>query len=97
MATRVYAVAGRGKLLGVVFCVLIAAQFGSGLCNTVWYGEHQSESLGSICSFMVSRLSLAIKLPELDLDAYKLCLAQRWRPGEVTFSSITVVFGTSSP
>ena len=96
MATRVYAVTGRGKLLGVVFCALIAAQFGFGLYSFVWYGERPSGSLDSIRSFVVSCLPLVIKLPEVSLDAYKLCLPLKWRTGELTFNSITVVFGTSS-
>ena len=97
MGTRVYAVTGRRKLLGILFCALIAAQFGFGLYFTVRDGKHSGGSLDSIRSFVTSCLSLAQKLPDINLDAYKICLAQRWRPGEVIFTSITMAFGMSLP
>ena len=36
-------------------------------------------------------------LPEIDLDAYKVCFPPRWRPGETAFTSISVVFGAPLP
>ena len=44
---------------------------------------------------MVSYRPLVQPLPEINLDAYKVCLPPRWRPGELTFTSISVTFGTS--
>ena len=36
-------------------------------------------------------------LPEINLDAYKVCLPPRWRPGELSFAGISVTFGTPLP
>lgn len=88
---------GRRKLFGLVLCVLIAAQLGAGICLTVWDGSHPGRLSPSTRFGVVSCLSLEQQLPEVNLDAFKLCLAQRWRTGEVTFISITMTFGMALP
>ena len=42
-------------------------------------------------------LFLVLPLPEINLDAYKGCLYERWRLGEFVFASQTTIFGTSEP
>jgi len=36
-------------------------------------------------------------LPEIDLDAFKVCFYQRWRVGELLFTNLVIAFGMSSP
>jgi len=50
-----------------------------------------------IRSRVVSPRSLVQSLPEIDLDAYRVCVPPKFRPGELTFTSISIVFGTLLP
>jgi len=46
---------------------------------------------------VVSSATIVASLPDINLDAYKICFPPRWRPGELTFTSISVTFGAFLP
>ena len=50
-----------------------------------------------VCSRAISYRLPVQPLPEINLDAYKVCLPPRWRPGVLTFAGISVTFGTPLP
>ena len=98
MCIRVYAVTGRNRFLCGALCILAAAQLGFGLYHTVMYSVLPCESPQQFFrSRVVSSRSLVQSLPEIDLDVYRVCIPPKFRPGEVTFTSISFVFGTLLP
>lgn len=40
---------------------------------------------------------LALPLPEINLDAFKVCIFGRWRLGELLYINLATSFGTPSP
>jgi hypothetical protein len=36
---------------------------------------------------------LVAQIPEIDLDPFRICLSEAWRPAEFVFISLTVGFG----
>jgi len=99
MCIRVYAVTERNKLLCGALPLLIVAQLCFGIYFTVMNGTTPRESFNRL--FIHSRVvlyePLVSPLPEINLDAYKSCLPSRWRPGELTFASISITFGMPLP
>ena len=61
------------------------------------FGVSKWVSQPFIRSCVISPRSLVQSLPEIDLDTYKLCLPPKFRPGELTFTTLSVVFGTLLP
>jgi hypothetical protein len=51
--------------------------------------------LNILSLFLVSIRLPVQALPQINLDAFKVCLFQQWRPGEISFVTIAVAFGTS--
>lgn len=46
-------------------------------------------------SFTRDSLELPVlSLPQVNLDAYRVCFFQQWRPGELIFITVAVSFGT---
>jgi len=97
MCVRVYAVTGRNRFLCGALCVLASAQLGFGVYHTVMYSVLPCGFLNRFFVRAVSSRSLVQSLPEIDLDAYRVCIPPKFRPGEVTFTSISLVFGTLLP
>ena len=98
MCVRVYAVTGRNRFLCGALCVLTAAQLCFGIYYTVMYSVLPCETLDSFFAHAwFNSRSLVQSLPEIDLDAYRVCVPPKFRPGEVTFTSISFVFGTLLP
>lgn len=96
MCIRVYALTERNKLLCGALSVLTVAQFCFGIYFTVMNGTTPCEFPDRffVRSRVVLYRPLVSPLPEINLDAYKSCLPPSWRPGELTFVSISVTFGT---
>ena len=79
--------------------------FHSGHCAALFWSLPHCHVFGAfmlvpqpfVCSRVVSSRSLVQSLPEIDLDAYRVCVPPKFRPGELTFTSISLVFGTLLP
>jgi len=52
-----------------------------------------------VAGLFVCRLirPLAQSLPEINLDAFKICFYKRWHLGELLFTNLVMVFGMPSP
>ena len=87
----------RNKFFCGVLSALVATQFGFGMRYAVMDGTSPCEFLNHLVVRMLFHRSLVQSLPDINLDVYKMCLPHRWRAGELTFISISVVFGTPLP
>ena len=87
----------RNKLLCGALSVLAAARLGSGICYAAVDGIGPCESLSRLVIRISSHQLLVQSLPEMNLDAYRVRLPHRWRPGELAFTSTSVIFGMPLP
>jgi len=97
MCIRVYAVTGRNKLLCGVLSVLIAAQLSVGIYFAIVDGTGPGEFLSRLFVCMLSHRSSVQPPPEMNLDAYNVCIPRDRRPAVLAFSSVSVAFGASLP
>lgn len=94
---RVYAVTEKNKLLSGALCVLIAAQLSAGAYSTIRFALAQRKF--PTCSFVRVRTHgfPALQTLDINLDVFKVCSYNRWRPAEFIYSNIAISFGTPSP
>lgn len=75
-------------------CALIAAQIIFGAYSVIRIAIGPSEFLGNFFVRARTHWPLALVLPDIDLEEYKVCLYARFRIGELLYSNLTVAFGT---
>jgi len=90
-------VTGGNKLLSGMLSILIVAQLGFGIYFIFVSAITPCEFLDRLFVRVWSHRPLAGSLPDINLDAFRTCFPPRWRPGEVTFTSISVAFGAFLP
>ena len=88
---------GRNKLFGRLLIALISLQLCFGSYFTARTAMNSGESFSSLAHPCQLIRPLAQPVPEINLDAFKLCIYKRWRLGEILFTNLVICFGTFSP
>ena len=88
---------GKNKLQGGVLGTLMLVQLVGGLWFTAVTGVRDSKFFDRsfIPAWQVSRQPPVQSLPQINLDPYKVCFFQQWRPGEFSFIATALSFGAS--
>ena len=97
MCLRIYAVTRRNKFLGGGLLVLTVVQFCFGIYSTAVDAKSPREFINRLFVRILSHRWPVQPLPKINLDAYRICLPQRSRSGELVFTSFSITFGTPSP
>ena len=94
---RVYAVTGKKKLLNGPLFVISAAQLCFGLYAIARVATHPSKFINRSLICARTHQPLAMPLPDINLDVFKICIYERWRVGELLYINLATAFGTHPP
>lgn len=90
---RIYAVTRRNVLLGSLLLVLISIQ----LCFGIYFITRTGMTPGKFLFPFIHSCGLisflAQPLPEIKLDAFEVCIYNRWKLGELLFTNMVIGFG----
>ena len=87
---------GGKKLPSGVLSVFIVAELVFGIYSIIRIAIGPSKFLDHLSVRVLTRRRLALPLPDIDLDVFKVCAYRRWRLGELTYINLTVAFGMPS-
>ena len=92
-----YAVTGKKKLLNGPLFAISAAQFCFGIYAIARVATNPSKFINRLFICAQTHQPPAMPLPEINLDAFKVCVFERWRVGELIFINLATAFGTHTP
>ena len=92
---RIYAVTKGNKLLTGALCVLIAAQLCFGVFSLIRAVMGSCELLDRFFVRVWTHRLPAVPVPDINIDAFRVCFLGRWRLGELLYINLAIAFGMS--